>query len=193
VHEVSRLAKQNLHEAQLRYKKAHYKERNMEIKDGDWVFVTKMVLERGLSPKLVIPVDGPFQVKKAFSDTYHIITVRGIATVSSDRVTTVPYPVDFSEPLRVSTRAVGACEENEVDDVTEWVIERVMSHGKLDDGTKVVKNRWLGYTEAEDTWEPAFKIPISFIQRYAKRRRLQLAEILQQQGACLQRQHLQAS
>jgi hypothetical protein len=165
----------------------------MEIKDVDWVFVTKMVLERGLSPKLAIPVDWPFQVKKVFSHTYQIITVSGIATVSSDRVTTMPYPVDFSDPLPLSTRAVGAWEENEVDDVTEWVIERVMSHGKLDDGTQVVKIRWLGYTEAEDTWEPAFQIPISFIQRYAKRRHLQLAEIMQQQRACLQRQHLQAS
>jgi hypothetical protein len=34
----------------------------MAIKDGDWVFVNKMVLERGLSIKLAIPVDGPFQV-----------------------------------------------------------------------------------------------------------------------------------
>jgi hypothetical protein len=119
VHEVSQLAKENLQEAQLRYKKAHaahVKERNMAIKDGDWVFVNKMVLERGLSPKLAIPVVGPFQVKNVFSNTHQTIAASGIATVSSDRVTKAPYPVDLSRPL--STRAVGASEEYEVDDVT---------------------------------------------------------------------------
>jgi hypothetical protein len=57
VHEVSQLAKENLLEAQLTYKRAHdafVKERNMAIKDGDWVIVNKMVLERGLSPKLAM-------------------------------------------------------------------------------------------------------------------------------------------
>jgi hypothetical protein len=155
VHEVSQIAKENPHEAQLRYKgahDAHVKERNMWIQ-GWWLGVCEQDGSRARSlPRLSIPVDGPFQVKKLFFHTYQLITANGLATVSSDRVTIAPYPVDLAEPIPLSTRAVGASEKTEEDDVTEWVIERVMSHGKLDDGTQVVKIRWHGYTEAEDTW-----------------------------------------
>jgi hypothetical protein len=111
--------------------------------------VNKMVFERGLSQARE-PCRRGVPSQESISHTYQIIPASGIATVSSDRVTKAPYRVDLSEPLPLSMRAVGASEENKVDDVTEWNIERVMSHGNLDDGTQVVKIRWHGSTEAED-------------------------------------------
>jgi hypothetical protein len=84
---------------------AHFRERNADIQEGDWLFVNRVVLEKGVSSKLSIPVEGPFEVVKVHSHTYLIRTSNGIVSVPSDRVTRAPYPTDLRTPLPWFSRA----------------------------------------------------------------------------------------
>jgi hypothetical protein len=61
----------------------------------------------------------------------------------------------------------------ETDD--EFVIERLISHGEAEDGKKLIRVRWAGYSNNDDTWEPAENIPHQLIRRYAKRKKVEPA------------------
>jgi Chromo (CHRromatin Organisation MOdifier) domain len=62
--------------------------------------------------------------------------------------------------------------------VEKFIAERIISHGDLDDGTRVVRVRWHGYDNSADTWEPTSEIPMSFVRRYARRWKLALSGVL---------------
>jgi hypothetical protein len=57
-------------------------------------------------------------------------------------------------------------------------VGRIISHGDLGDGTRVVRVRCHVYDDSADTWEPVSEIPMSFVPRYARRRKLALSEVL---------------
>jgi hypothetical protein len=72
-----------------------------------------MLVEKGKSPKLQIPVDGPYEVRKVQSHTYTVRTANGIVTINSGRVTKAPAPRDLHTPLPLFSRAKP---DNEVED-----------------------------------------------------------------------------
>jgi hypothetical protein len=110
------MTRETLRESQLRYKKAHdahIREQNRDIRVGDWVCINKMLVEKGKSPALQIPVDGPYEVRKVQKHTYTVSTANGIVTINSDRVTKASAPRDLHTPLPLFSRAKP---DNEVED-----------------------------------------------------------------------------
>jgi hypothetical protein len=76
---------------------------------------------------------------KVHSHTYLIRTANGIVSVPSDRVTRALYPTDSRTPLPLFSRVRESQRDAEDDDVQEFVVERIISHGLLDDGQRVVR------------------------------------------------------
>jgi Chromo (CHRromatin Organisation MOdifier) domain len=60
----------------------------------------------------------------------------------------------------------------------EFVVERIISHGETKEGEYIVRVRWHGYAADADTWEPAADIPMRFMVRYAKRKKIALSEVV---------------
>jgi Chromo (CHRromatin Organisation MOdifier) domain len=71
-------------------------------------------------------------------------------------------------------RKNGGSDEIEVipEDLSEYVIERIVGHRVTADGKILVRVRWFGYDPSQDTWEPVISIPVEIMRRYVKRRRL---------------------
>jgi hypothetical protein len=42
----------------------------------------------------------------------------------------------------------------------------------------MVKIRWHGQDKSEDTWQEATDLPLHFIERYAKKKKLQVSDVL---------------
>jgi Chromo (CHRromatin Organisation MOdifier) domain len=57
----------------------------------------------------------------------------------------------------------------------EFVIDRFISHAQADDGSWLIRVRWAGFGSSEDTWEPAANLPKKLVDRYCKRRKLNLS------------------
>jgi Integrase core domain/Chromo (CHRromatin Organisation MOdifier) domain/Integrase zinc binding domain len=181
VQDIAWMPKESLRESQLRYKMAHdahVREKNRDIRVGDWVFINKMVVEKGKSPKLQIPVDGPYEVRTVQSHTYTVRTAKGIVTINYDRVTKAPAPHDLHSPLPLFSRATTDKEDAAAFDLQEFVVERIISHGETKEGVHIVRVRWQGYAADADTWEPAADIPMHFMVRYAKRKKIALSEVV---------------
>lgn len=86
---------------------------------GDFVYVNWMFLEGGKSPKLTIPADELYEVRKVHSHTFVLGTATGLVTISSDRVTKAPFPQNLRGPLPFFTRAKLHEEADNIDDVQE--------------------------------------------------------------------------
>jgi tRNA(Ile)-lysidine synthase TilS/MesJ len=59
-----------------------------------------------------------------------------------------------------------------LDDLAEFVVERIVSHRRDADGNMRLLLRWFGYASSEDTWEPVIHVPQKMVHRYARRKRL---------------------
>jgi hypothetical protein len=181
VQEIAWMTKETLRESKLRYKMthdAHVWELNRGIRVGDWVFINKIVVEKGKSPKLQIPVDGPYEVRTVQSHTYTFRTANGIVTIYPDRVTKAPDPRDLHSPLPLFSRATTDNEDAAAGDLQEFVVERIISHGETTEGEHIVRVRRHGYAADADTWELAADIPMHFMVRYAKRKKIALSEVV---------------
>jgi hypothetical protein len=64
------------------------------------------------------------------------------------------------------------------EDPTEYVVKRVVSHGYDDVGEPIVRVRWAGYDDADDTWEPTRRMPREILEKYAKRLRVRVRDLL---------------
>ena len=53
-----------------------------------------------------------------------------------------------------------------------------MAHGVHEDGKYMVKIRWHGQDKSEATWQAATDSPLNFIERYAKKKKLQVSDVL---------------
>ena len=62
----------------------------------------------------------------------------------------------------------------------DYVVESIVDHGYADDGGLLVRIRWYGYTDADDTWQPCSDVPRSHLLRYFKRQRLPLPKQVQE-------------
>ena len=74
-------------------------------------------------------------------------------------------------------------EERLMDELEEFVVERIVSHRKDDSGRMYLRIRWFGYGPEADTWEPVFHVPNEMIQRYVRRRKLDPSDFSVQTGA----------
>ena len=59
----------------------------------------------------------------------------------------------------------------------EYVIERLVSHGRSPNGDVVIRVRWAGYSEADDTWKKIEDLPPNLVKAYAKRKKISLSEL----------------
>jgi Chromo (CHRromatin Organisation MOdifier) domain len=168
-----------LDQAQERYKKfhdAHVRLRNEKIQVGDLVFVKTFVTEPGRSPKLEFPAFGHFVVIGRDENTFLIKTASVKQRVSSDRVTRAPAPRDLPPEFQRDLTSNESIED--VETTEETVVDRVLSHGVNEDGQYMVRIRWHGQDKTQDTWQEASDLPIHFIERYARKKRLQVSDVL---------------
>ena len=123
---------------------------------------------------------GPFVVTKVGPDrrTFRVNTADGEVTVAADRVRKCPWPQDLPEGMEFTKMELSneakkdEYDEESLGDMTEYVIDHIISHRRDSSGSMLLKIRWFGYDSREDTWEPIFNIPPELVRRYVKRRRL---------------------
>jgi Chromo (CHRromatin Organisation MOdifier) domain len=101
------------------------------------------------------------------------MTRDGPQTLHLDRVIRAPSIRDLPSgvevlPPRKKIAQSKRAQTMETDD--EFVIERLISHGEAEDGKMLIRVRWAGYSNNDDTWEPAENIPHQLIRRYAKKK-----------------------
>jgi transposase InsO family protein len=164
---IGKKAKEKLQSAQARYKKAydaHVRARNATLVAGDWVLV-RVFTE---SPKLTLPLAGPYEILRVDSrnGTYLLNTTDGEVRVASDRVKPAPYPRDLPLGWSPVTRMADQAEE----DTTEYVVDRIVSHGRNAESKVVARVRWAGYDSADDTWEDPRLLPSAIVRQYERRK-----------------------
>ena len=69
-------------------------------------------------------------------------------------------------------------DEEDLEDLTEHVIDHIVSHRRDSKSIMQLRIRWFGFDKSEDTWEPIFHIPAELIRRYVKWKRLDHKEFL---------------
>jgi Chromo (CHRromatin Organisation MOdifier) domain len=62
--------------------------------------------------------------------------------------------------------------EEGLEEMDEFVVERIISHRKDEYGIMYLKIRWFVYGPESDSWEPVLHIPQEMDRRYAKRKKL---------------------
>jgi RNase H-like domain found in reverse transcriptase/Reverse transcriptase (RNA-dependent DNA polymerase)/Integrase zinc binding domain/Integrase core domain/Chromo (CHRromatin Organisation MOdifier) domain len=177
--EFGKAAKEQLSAAQQRYKKAydaHVRVRNADIQVGDLVFVRTFVTEPGRSPKVEFPVSGPYTVIARDDKTFVVRTASGSQRVSADRVTKAPGPRDLPPEFQLEAELEAARED--VGSLDEMVVDRIVGHGVNEDGQYMVKIRWHGQDKSEDTWQESTEVPRHFVERYARKKKLQVSDVL---------------
>ena len=116
--------------------------------------------------------------------TLKVRTSEGEATVAADRVRKCTAPQDLpsgmkfanSPPEATNSGTDDSLEGEDVDDLTEFVIDRVIAHRVGADGQRWLRIRWFGYDSSQDSWEPVVNIPPELVRRYVWRRRLHPAD-----------------
>jgi Chromo (CHRromatin Organisation MOdifier) domain len=140
------------------------------VEKGDFVFV-RVYAD---SPKLTLPLAGPFQVCQVDkrNGTFVVRTREGIVRVANDRVRPAPIPRDLPEGIILAPRV----EPSSPEEGAEYVIDRLVGHGKSPDDEIVLRVRWAGYSDEDDTWEKAEDLPSELVRAYAKRKKLPLSD-----------------
>ena len=59
----------------------------------------------------------------------------------------------------------------DVSDMSEFVVDHIVSHQRDADGKMYLRIRWFGNERVSDTWEPLLHIPAELIQRFLKRKK----------------------
>ena len=167
-------ARETLEKQQERYKRAydaHVRFRNVHVKEGDFVFV-RVYAD---SQKLTLPLAGPFRVNRvdARNGTFIVETREGQIRVANDRVRPAPVPRDLPEGVIMAPDSTPDGPE----EGAEYVIDRVVGHGMSEENEVILRIRWTGYSDEEDTWERASDLPLSAVKTYAKRKKLPLSAL----------------
>jgi hypothetical protein len=178
IERLSRATRETIEERTSRHKAVYDKrvKQRTDVDVGDTVFVRTYVTEPARSPKLQFPVTGPYPVVKCFYSGVEILTADGRQRLHWDRVIKSPSPKDLPAgvewvlvlPRKQRTMLTPRLEE------TEYVIERPLDHGEDEDGRKILKVRWAGFTPADDTWEPIENILQELVLKYERRKRIKL-------------------
>jgi Chromo (CHRromatin Organisation MOdifier) domain len=167
-------AKETLGRQQESYRKAydtHLRLRNSKVKESDFWFV-RVYTD---SPMLTLPLSGPFQVKRVNkrNGTFAVRTREGLVRVANNRVHPAPVPRDLPEGIILAPQIVPKTPE----EGTEYVVERLMSYGRSTNDEVLIRVRWAGYSEADDTWEKADDVLLKLVKAYAKRKKVSLSEL----------------
>jgi hypothetical protein len=75
--------------------------------------------------------------------------------VANDRVRPAPIPRDIQEGIILAPRV----EPKSHEEVAEYVIDRLVEHGKSPDDEIVVRVRWAGYSDEDEMCEKAEDLP----------------------------------
>jgi Chromo (CHRromatin Organisation MOdifier) domain len=87
-----------------------------------------------------------------------------------------PTPRDFPAEVKLLPPLVEC--STETPDTTQYVIDRIISHGRNEDGEAIARIRWAGYNDDDDTWERCIDLPHEVIQKYARRKRVSIESLL---------------
>jgi hypothetical protein len=114
------------------------------------------------SPKLTLPLEGPFRVHKVDdrNGTLIVETREGLVRAANERVPPAPIPRDFPEGVILTPQAVPTVP----DEGTEYVIDRIVSHGRSENDEVIMWVRWSGYSDADDTWERVEDLPREIVK-----------------------------
>ena len=52
------------------------------------------------------------------------------------------------------------------------MIDRIVSHGRSENDEVIMRVRWSGYSDADDTWERVEDLPLEIVEAYARRKKL---------------------
>jgi Chromo (CHRromatin Organisation MOdifier) domain len=176
IERFSRATRETIEERTLRHKAVydkHLKQRT-DVDVGDTVFVRTYVMEPTRSPKLQFPVTGPYPVVKCFDSGVEILTADGRQRLHWDRVIKSPSPKDLPagvEWVPVLPRKQRSISTPRLEE-TEYVVERILDHSANEEGRKILKIRWAGFTPEDDTWEPIENIPEGLVRKYERRKRV---------------------
>lgn len=177
-------ARKNMSIAQDRYKRDFDKRLRRPIQKlvvGNYVFVRKEYGSGERRTKLSPIVDGPFQVASLDSNTVTVLRNGEEEKLSRDRVVQSPTPIAAREAaIRTQSENAHAGTQGDSDRsvsnqhnvVGEFVIERITDHGFDDDGTLLLRVKWLGYSDNDSTWEPAQHVAYNTVKRYCNRRHI---------------------
>jgi hypothetical protein len=84
-----------------------------------------------------------------------------------------------NRPATVESDVLERDEEN-LDELKEYVIDHIVSHRRDSDGVMLLRIRWFGFDKSEDTWERALHIPVELTRRYVRKRKLDLNDFSSQ-------------
>jgi hypothetical protein len=158
-----KLARETLANQQDIYRRAydaHVRAITSSLTVGDLAYVKTYVAPKELSNKLIFPAVCPFLVSKVGPDrrTFKVQTPEGEVTVSVDRIRKCPAPQDLPAsmefaiaPPEMKASSEEAVEEG-LEEMDEFVVERIISHRKDEYGIMYLKIRWFGYGPESDTW-----------------------------------------
>lgn len=181
VHEVPKLAKENLEESQFQYKAAHdahFMEKPRSIEVGDFCLREDGVPRRRYIAEVAMPDDGSYEVRQVHTHNFELATATGLVKMSSDCVTKTPFPQDLCDPLPFFNKSRTGNEPTQADDLQEFVVDYIVGHGEGDEAKKIVRIRWHGYEDRANTWEPVGEIPRHFIKRYCSKKKIPLSNVL---------------
>jgi Chromo (CHRromatin Organisation MOdifier) domain len=200
------LAGENLHKAQVRYKKSYDRgvvRKNTELSVGDEAYLRVEITDVGRNHKLESLVQGPYRVVENAGTTLRLCIGDETVRVSSDRVTRAPTRPTPSIPTstpEISSDPVTTPPAREKDAVSrkpksppegfylpevipdpgprekEYVVDRLVDAQMNDMGQILYQVRWLGYDPAEDTWEEKYELPTYFMRRYWRTKGLSTLE-----------------
>jgi hypothetical protein len=130
------------------------------------------------SPKLTLPLAGPFRVSSVDSHngTYTVVTRDGLVRVAGDRVRPAPVPRDLPGEVRLVPPPANPT--SSAPDTVEYVIDRIVSHVRAEDGEPIARVRWAGYDSGDDTRELTKHITEEVLKKYAGRKRVSLYSLL---------------
>jgi hypothetical protein len=163
----------NLHQAQTAYKRNFdrgVRRSNQKFAPGDPVYLRIDDPQGDGYNKLKFPAQGPYEV---VADDEHTIVVRigeEEARVSADRVVRAPKQPPETQPSEADNQTVPVPADNAAPATSEreYVVERLVDDNENADGMRQYRVRWMGYSEADDTWEPEASIPRHFVRRYLR-------------------------
>ena len=112
---------------------------------GDYVLVYRMVARN----KLQVRWCGPYQVTDTINE--HVYTVRDIV-LGKDSVVHAARLRFYADATLEITEDL---KDQAAHDSHRFYVERIMGWRTLDDDTVQLKVRWVGFTAAQDSWEPA--------------------------------------
>ena len=175
-------ARERLTASQERYKRiydAHVRQRSgSKIDVGCSVFVKTFITAPARSTKLLFPVCGPFPLIAVDGFHVKIATPDGVQRLHVDRVFLCPSPKDLPPGVEVKepkdppkNKREG---KNNDKDKEEYIVDRLVSHARVEDGRWVIRVRWAGYTSAGDPWEPPSCLPRDMVEKCQNRKKVSL-------------------